>query len=197
MNRTLQESARAMLTHAGLPNGYWAEAVSTAAYIRNRVATSALPKKTPFWDVVREEAQGQSHTSILAVWHTINKCLIVKDENWQKSFVLLAIASRVLGSWSRVEMSNGHCLQSWRQLMIFPGRSWFHSWFLVPFHSGSCIPSFTGTWSWIFELPAPFPLKWTNVCTSVISMVHLSPARVLTKINLSGHYYILSHCRAA
>lgn len=48
MNRTLQESARAMLAHAGLPNGYWAEAVSTAAYLRNRAATSALQDKTPF-----------------------------------------------------------------------------------------------------------------------------------------------------
>ena len=48
MNRTLQESARAMLAHAGMPNGYWAEAVSTAAYLRNRVTTSALHDKTPF-----------------------------------------------------------------------------------------------------------------------------------------------------
>lgn len=49
MNRTLQESARSMLTHAGLSNGYWAEAVMTAAYLRNRVTTSALQEdKTPF-----------------------------------------------------------------------------------------------------------------------------------------------------
>ena len=42
MNRTLMESARAMITHAELPNRYWAVAVATAAYIRNRVPTAAI-----------------------------------------------------------------------------------------------------------------------------------------------------------
>ena len=31
-----------MIAHAGLPNVYWAEAVATAAYLRNRTTTSAL-----------------------------------------------------------------------------------------------------------------------------------------------------------
>ena len=35
MNRTLAESAQAMIAHAGLSNSYWAEAIATAAYIRN------------------------------------------------------------------------------------------------------------------------------------------------------------------
>ena len=41
MNRTLVESAKAMTFHAGLSKRYWAEAVTTAAFIRNRVVTSA------------------------------------------------------------------------------------------------------------------------------------------------------------
>lgn len=40
-NRTLCEFARAMLCHADLSKSYWAEVLSTAAYIRNRVSTSA------------------------------------------------------------------------------------------------------------------------------------------------------------
>ena len=49
MNRTLMESARSMINHAGLPDKYWAEAVECAAYIRNRLPTSALTeRKTPF-----------------------------------------------------------------------------------------------------------------------------------------------------
>ena len=49
MNRTLMESARAMITHAGLPNRYWAEAVATAAYIRNRAPTAAIKSgATPY-----------------------------------------------------------------------------------------------------------------------------------------------------
>ena len=49
MNRTLMESARAMIAHADLPTNYWAEAVATAAYLRNRATTSSLKEdKTPY-----------------------------------------------------------------------------------------------------------------------------------------------------
>ena len=48
-NRTLMESARAMMAQAGLPEKYWAEAVSTAAYLKNRTPTrSVAEKKTPY-----------------------------------------------------------------------------------------------------------------------------------------------------
>eukprot|EP00795_Rhopilema_esculentum_P005567 gene5567-biopygen555 len=47
MNRTLVESAKAMMNHAGLSKTFWAEAVNTAAYIRNRVITSASGQ-TPY-----------------------------------------------------------------------------------------------------------------------------------------------------
>ena len=43
MNRTLLEKARSMIAHADLPKSYWAEAVSTAAHLRNRLPTRALP----------------------------------------------------------------------------------------------------------------------------------------------------------
>lgn len=41
MNRTLCEAARAMISHAKLPKKFWAEAINTAAYTRNRLPTSA------------------------------------------------------------------------------------------------------------------------------------------------------------
>ena len=41
MNRTLQEAALSMILHAGVSKGFWAEAVFSAAYIRNRVITTA------------------------------------------------------------------------------------------------------------------------------------------------------------
>ena len=41
LNRTICESARSMINHASLPKKFWAEAVATAMYIRNRVPTSA------------------------------------------------------------------------------------------------------------------------------------------------------------
>ena len=49
MNRTLMESARSMMAHAGLPNRYWAEAVATATYVKNRTPTTAIREaRTPY-----------------------------------------------------------------------------------------------------------------------------------------------------
>jgi len=36
-NRTVLDPAQSMLKHAGMPNKLWAEAVSTAVYIKNRI----------------------------------------------------------------------------------------------------------------------------------------------------------------
>ena len=49
MNRTLVESARSMIAHAGLSNIFWAEAISAAAYVRNRLFTTVLKEReTPY-----------------------------------------------------------------------------------------------------------------------------------------------------
>lgn len=46
-NRTLVEMARSMIVHANLEEYFWAEAISTAAYIRNRSLTKIHPDMTP------------------------------------------------------------------------------------------------------------------------------------------------------
>ena len=49
MNRTLVESARSMIAHAELSNIFWAEAISAAAYVKNRLPTAALKEReTPY-----------------------------------------------------------------------------------------------------------------------------------------------------
>ena len=49
MNRTLVESARSMIAHAELSNIFWAEAISAASHVRNRLPTSALKEgETPY-----------------------------------------------------------------------------------------------------------------------------------------------------
>ena len=48
LNRTLVESGRAMMAHAGLPMSFWAEAVATAVYLKNRICTSLLKETTPY-----------------------------------------------------------------------------------------------------------------------------------------------------
>ena len=47
LNRTLLESTRSMLADSRLPQKFWAEALSTAVYLRNRSSTSTVPRMTP------------------------------------------------------------------------------------------------------------------------------------------------------
>ena len=48
LNRTLVESSRSMLLDAKLPHKFWAEAISTAVYLRNRCPTKAVKGMTPY-----------------------------------------------------------------------------------------------------------------------------------------------------
>ena len=47
MNRTLNERARSMRWHAGLPKTFWADAVSTAAYLINRGPSVPMEFRLP------------------------------------------------------------------------------------------------------------------------------------------------------
>eukprot|EP00171_Calliarthron_tuberculosum_P000829 IDg829t1 len=46
MNRTLKDLVRAMMLHKSVPEEFWADAVVTAAYIRNRMTSRGLPSNT-------------------------------------------------------------------------------------------------------------------------------------------------------
>lgn len=48
MNRTLVEMARCLLIKSKLPPRFWAEAIATSAYIRNRSPSRSLDDSTPF-----------------------------------------------------------------------------------------------------------------------------------------------------
>jgi len=48
MNRTLVESARCMMLHANVPSKLWAEAISTACHVRNRLPSTSLQGDTPY-----------------------------------------------------------------------------------------------------------------------------------------------------
>ena len=41
-------SVRSMLADSGLPQMFWAEALSTEMFLKNRSPTSSLPETTPF-----------------------------------------------------------------------------------------------------------------------------------------------------
>ena len=48
MNRMLIETVRSMLADVKLPHKFWAEALTTAVYLRNRSPTKAVERMTPF-----------------------------------------------------------------------------------------------------------------------------------------------------
>ena len=59
LNRTLVESSRSMLLDADLPQRFWAEAVSTANYLKNRCPSRAVKGMTPYeaWHGTRPKVE--------------------------------------------------------------------------------------------------------------------------------------------
>ena len=47
MNRTINERARSMRLHSGLPKAFWADAVNTAVYLINRCPSVPLEYRLP------------------------------------------------------------------------------------------------------------------------------------------------------
>jgi transposase InsO family protein len=70
-NRTLVESAKCMLHTAQLPPAYWALALATAAFLRNRSPTRALQRMTPYeaWTGVKPSLAGLRVFGCLAYVH--------------------------------------------------------------------------------------------------------------------------------
>ena len=63
MNRTIVETARCMLADAKLPRKFWAEAVSTAVFLRNRSPTTAVKGMTPFESLTGEKPHVEKTSS--------------------------------------------------------------------------------------------------------------------------------------
>ena len=76
INRTLVEKVRSMLADSTLPHKFWAEGLSTAAYLLNRSPTKALDDKTPF-EAWNGKKPGVKH---LRVFGSLAYIHIPKDE---------------------------------------------------------------------------------------------------------------------
>ena len=106
-NRTLFEMARSLLHHAGLETSFWAEALKTAVYIRNRSPTRALIGQTPYeaWHgtkpdlshmrVFGSKAYAQIHKSRRGKLDKVSKpCTLVGYSTQRKGYVLWDAASK-------------------------------------------------------------------------------------------------------
>ena len=79
MNRSLMEKTRSMLSGAGLGQEFWALAVDTACYLKNRSPTSTLVDKTPY-----EVWSGQKPSFA----HPTEKCIFVGYKDGIKGYKL-------------------------------------------------------------------------------------------------------------
>ncbi|XP_042973126.1 uncharacterized protein LOC122304931, partial [Carya illinoinensis] len=74
-NRSLQEMARTMLNENNLPSYFWAEAVSTACYVINRVMLRSKLDKTPY-ELWNEKKPNIGYFHVFGC-----KCFILNDRN--------------------------------------------------------------------------------------------------------------------
>ena len=72
-NRSLEEMARTMLNDANIPKYFWADAVSTACYVMNRVIIRPILKKTPY-ELYKGRKPNISHLHVFGC-----KCFILNN----------------------------------------------------------------------------------------------------------------------
>ncbi|GJX29901.1 putative ribonuclease H-like domain-containing protein [Tanacetum coccineum] len=100
-NRTLIEAARTMLADLFLPNTFWAEAVSTACYVLNRVLVTKPHNKTPYAlltgkiPIISYIRPFGCHVTILNTIHHLGKFTGKSDEGFLVGNSLQSKAFRV------------------------------------------------------------------------------------------------------
>jgi len=107
-NRLVMDPARSMLKHAGMPNKLWAEAVSTAVYIKNRLPTRATPNSTPFarWNRKKPDISHLRTFGCLAfAW--IHGDLRKKLDNHAYKCVLLGYSAETTTQYRVMDISSG------------------------------------------------------------------------------------------
>ncbi|GJX01179.1 putative ribonuclease H-like domain-containing protein [Tanacetum coccineum] len=113
-NRTLIEAARTMLADSKLPTTFWAEAVSTACYVQNRVLVIKPHNKTPY-ELFRgiKPAIGfmkpfGCHVTILNTLDKLGKFDGKSDEGFFVGYSLSSKAFRVYNIRTRKVQENLH-----------------------------------------------------------------------------------------
>ncbi|GKC66393.1 putative ribonuclease H-like domain-containing protein [Tanacetum coccineum] len=113
-NRTLIEAARTMLADSKLPTTFWAEAVSTACYVHNRVLIVKPHNKTPyelfrgFKPVIGYMKLFGCHVTILNTLDNLGNFDGKSDEGFFVEYSLSSKAFRVYNTRTRKVHENLH-----------------------------------------------------------------------------------------
>ncbi len=79
-NRTILNLVRSMLSHRAVPKRFWAEALSTAVHIRNRVTSSTLPSNLTPYHIWNNAKPDVSYFRVFGCkcWYTVPKAEVQK-----------------------------------------------------------------------------------------------------------------------
>jgi hypothetical protein len=107
-NRTVLDPAPSMLKHTGILNKLWAEVVSTAVYIDNRLASRKLPYSTPFerWTQQQSDISHLVTFGCLAFASTDGDLRNMLDNHAYKC-VLLAYSAETLTQYRVMDVNLG------------------------------------------------------------------------------------------
>ena len=125
LNRTLMETVRCMLSWSGLPQCFWAEALNTAVYLRNRCPTKSLLRMTPYQALTGNKPS----VSHLRVFGCSAYCHIAKDGQHK-----LDAKSRKCIFLGYAENQTGYCLYNVKNQKIVYSRDVRKNKYRAPIH---------------------------------------------------------------
>ena len=99
MNRTLMDCVRSLLHSSNLDNNFWAEALSTAVYIQNRVYSRSLPSKTTLYHRWMRKSPDLSYLRVFGsrCWFVIPKSKLRKLDPRSKEGLVVGYSKQHKG----------------------------------------------------------------------------------------------------
>jgi Reverse transcriptase (RNA-dependent DNA polymerase)/Integrase core domain/GAG-pre-integrase domain len=99
LNRTLLNSTRSMLKHMNCDKLFWAEAVNTACYIKNRVTTTGLPNNTTPHEIWNGKKPDVGHLRVFGskCWYTIPKESVKKLDDRTSEAIMIGYPKNTKG----------------------------------------------------------------------------------------------------
>ncbi len=99
MNRTLVDCVRSLLQTAKLEKKFWAEALSTAVYVRNRVTSSSLPRNITPYHLWKGNSPDLSYFRVFGskCWYVVPKNKVRKLDARSKEGLMMGYSSQSKG----------------------------------------------------------------------------------------------------
>ena len=94
LNRTLVESVRSMLHHKDLPKHFWAEALSVAVHVRNRVTTRGVSSQTTPYEIMFGRKPNLAHVRVFGsrCWYYLGMQKVDKLDKRAREAIMVGYA---------------------------------------------------------------------------------------------------------